>query len=186
MLPERGELTVKYLVVVDMQNDFVTGSLGNPDAVAILPALAEKIKAFNGKVIFTRDTHSPAYLSTQEGRLLPVPHCVQHSPGWEIVPELEALRDPALPVFDKPSFGSYALAAWLSAENAVSPVESVELCGVCTDICVVSNALLIKAALPEVPLYADASCCAGTSRTAHEAALTTMKMCQVIIKGEAK
>ena len=177
---------MKYLVVVDMQNDFVTGSLANPDAVAILPALAEKIKTFDGKVIFTRDTHSPAYLTTQEGKLLPVVHCVQGSPGWEIVPELERLRDSSNPVFDKPSFGSYALIAYLSAENAVSPVESVELCGVCTDICVVTNALLIKAALPEVPLYADASCCAGTSRSAHEAALTTMQMCQVIIKGEQK
>lgn len=176
---------MKYLIVVDMQNDFVTGSLANPDAVAILPALAAKIKTFDGQVLFTRDTHSPAYLTTQEGKLLPVPHCIQHTPGWEIVPELEPLRDPTAPVFDKPTFGSFTLASYLAAENALSPLESVELCGVCTDICVVSNALLIKAALPEVPLYADASCCAGTSRAAHEAALTTMQMCQVIVKGRS-
>lgn len=178
---------MKFLVVVDMQNDFTGGSLGSEEAIGIIPAVAEKICAFDGKVIFTRDTHTKEYLQTQEGRNLPVEHCFMGTEGWALCPELETLRvQRNCPVFDKPTFGSLALAEYLRAADLCEGVESVELCGVCTDICVISNALLIKAALPEVPVSVDAACCAGTSPENHKNALNAMKMCQVTVKGEAE
>ena len=177
---------MKFLIVVDMQNDFTTGSLGSNDAVRIIPAVAEKIRSFSGKVLFTRDTHTEAYLLTQEGKNLPVPHCIKGTPGWEICPELAALiRDDSV-IFDKPAFGSLALAEYLRAADACGGVEEIELCGVCTDVCVISNAMLIKAALPEVPLSVDASCCAGTSRANHINALNAMQICQIKVYGEAE
>ena len=175
---------MKYLVVIDMQNDFVSGSLGSAEAAAILPALEEKIRNFDGEVFFTRDTHSEGYLSTQEGKNLPVVHCVKGSEGWEIVPELEKLREAnTMPAFDKPTFGSVALAEAFSELSKKEEIEEIELCGVCTDICVISNAMLIKAFLPEVPVSVDAACCAGTSPEAHENALNAMKMCQITVRG---
>lgn len=171
-----------YLIVVDMQNDFVSGSLGTPEAQAIVGAVARRAEEFEGAVVFTKDTHGEDYLQTQEGSNLPVVHCVRDTPGWELVEELEhvrAQRD-AL-VFDKPSFGSLDLAAWLVEQNDVEPIDSIELVGLCTDICVVSNALLIKANLPEVPLRVEAALCAGVTPQSHRAALDTMRSCQVDI-----
>lgn len=167
------------LVVVDMQNDFIDGALGTAEAVAIVPKVKEKIENFPGQVIFTRDTHQADYLSTQEGRRLPVPHCIQGSEGWQIRPELDVLRK-TVPV-DKPGFGSLALAERLREINEKAPIGSVTLIGLCTDICVISNAMLVKAALPEVPVKIDAACCAGVTPESHENALAAMAMCQIEI-----
>ena len=166
---------MKYLIVVDMQTDFVNGALGTAEAQAIVANVEKKIRAFDGKVIFTRDTHEENYMTTQEGRNLPVPHCIRGSEGWEIIPELRTLCDD---VIDKPTFGSVALAARLAAAG---DAESVELIGLCTDICVISNALLMKAMMPEVPVSVDASCCAGVTVESHNNALSAMKMCQIAV-----
>lgn len=169
-----------FLVVVDMQNDFVSGSLGTPEARAIVDAVARRAGDFDGTVVFTKDTHGENYLETQEGANLPVVHCVRDTPGWNLVDELEAVRsDRDALVFDKPSFGSLDLAAWLVEQNDVEPISSIELVGLCTDICVVSNALLIKANLPEVPLRVESALCAGVTLQSHNAALDTMRSCQV-------
>lgn len=167
---------MNYLIVVDMQVDFVNGALGTKEAAAIVPQVEKRIREFSGKVIFTRDTHSADYLSTQEGRKLPVPHCIKDTDGWQIIPELKPL---CTQVIDKPTFGSTELAELLKAENEKEPISSVTLLGICTDICVISNALLIKASLPEVPMYVDAACCAGVTPESHENALAAMKMCQI-------
>lgn len=170
----------RILVVVDVQNDFVSGALGTPEAEAILPAVVEKIRSYpQGQVIATRDTHTADYLSTQEGRLLPVEHCIEGTPGWEIVPQVaRALK--GAKVVDKPTFGSVALAELLLQRNEEEPLE-VELVGLCTDICVVSNALLLKAFLPEVPITVDSRCCAGVTPERHRAALDTLRSCQVTV-----
>ncbi|OUP09831.1 isochorismatase family cysteine hydrolase [Collinsella sp. An2] len=174
----------RYLVVIDMQNDFVDGALGTLEAQAIAAAVVAAARDFDGEVVFTLDTHDEDYLSTQEGSNLPVPHCIRGTEGWQLIPALEAVREERhAQTFEKPTFGSTDLAAWLVAQNAASPIESIEFIGVCTDICVVSNALLVKAALPEVPLSVDASLCAGVTPAAHEAALATMASCQVHILG---
>ncbi|MCI8640209.1 MAG: cysteine hydrolase [Coprococcus sp.] len=168
----------KLLVVVDMQNDFVDGSLGTEEAEKIVPNVVERVKAAEKAgedIIFTRDTHGSDYLKTQEGRRLPVVHCVKDTKGWEIIDELKGY---AKTVIDKPSFGSTRL-----MEAAVrGEYTEIELIGLCTDICVVSNALLLKAALPEADFSVDASCCAGVTQKSHEAALETMQMCQIEIK----
>ena len=170
---------MKFLIVVDMQNDFIDGALGTKEAVAILPAVKAKIKDFDGRVIFTRDTHEADYLSTQEGKNLPVEHCVRGTGGWQINAELEALRKNE--AIDKPSFGSVELAQILKAENEKEKIESIELVGLCTDICVISNAMLIKAFLPEIPVEVDASCCAGVTPESHQRALEAMAVCQIKI-----
>lgn len=171
---------MRYLIVVDMQKDFVTGVLGTKEAQQILPAVAAKVRGFEGRVIFTRDTHQSDYMETQEGKYLPVPHCIQGSEGWQLVEELEEIRaERSLPVYDKVTFGCPELARDLVEADGQEPVESIELIGVCTDICVVSNALTIKAHLPEVPMYVDPACCAGVTPQAHEAALATMRSCQI-------
>lgn len=169
------------LVVVDMQTDFITGALGTPEAVAIVPKVREKLRSFVGDVIFTRDTHGQDYLNTQEGSRLPVPHCIRGSDGWQITPELSEF---ARTVVDKPGFGSIELAERLRQVHLREPIESVTLVGLCTDICVISNALLIKAFLPEVPLSVDASCCAGVTPESHRNALAAMKMCQITVENE--
>ncbi len=170
---------MKYLIVVDMQNDFIDGALGTPEAVAILPYVKEKIENFEGTVLFTRDTHAPDYLSTQEGRNLPVEHCIKGTDGWQIHPSLEVLR--TTEVIDKPTFGSVALMEFLKAEK---DVESLEFIGLCTDICVISNALLAKASFLEIPVIVDAKCCAGVTPASHKNALEAMKMCQIQIVNE--
>lgn len=173
-------MSQRYLIVVDMQNDFVDGALGTPEAAAIDPAVEQAVRAFDGEVVFTYDTHGADYLATQEGSKLPVPHCIKGTPGWELTPGLDELRrERDARTFEKPTFGSVELARWLVERHAADPISSIELIGVCTDICVVSNALLIKAALPEVPLRVSAGLCAGATPEAHEAALTTLRSCQV-------
>lgn len=170
----------KVLVVIDMQNDFIDGALGTDEAVKIVGSVAEKIREYKGQTVFaTRDTHEESYLETAEGRHLPVPHCIRGTKGWEIRPEIAgALAQADAQVIDKPTFGSEVLARKLQ-KMAEQEELSIELAGLCTDICVVSNALLIKAKLPETPLRVDPACCAGVTRESHEAALLTMKMCQV-------
>ena len=170
----------KVLVVIDMQNDFIDGALGTDEAVKIVGSVAEKIREYEGQTVFaTRDTHEENYLETAEGRHLPVPHCIRGTKGWEIRPEIAgALAQADAQVIDKPTFGSEVLARKLQ-KMAEQEELSIELVGLCTDICVVSNALLIKAKLPETPLRVDPACCAGVTRKSHAAALLTMKMCQV-------
>ena len=165
------------LVVVDMQNDFIDGALGTKEAVAIVPKVEEKIRNFNGTVLFTRDTHENWYLETQEGKKLPVPHCIRDTEGWQIRRELDILRKTE-PV-DKETFGSTDLADDLVAMNIDDEIKSITFVGLCTDICVISNALLVKAALPEVPIIVDAACCAGVTPESHENALKAMEMCQI-------
>lgn len=173
----------KYLIIVDMQKDFVYGCLGSEEAKRIVPDVLKKAKEFDGTVIFTKDTHREDYLQTQEGEKLPVPHCIYLSDGWKLVKELEDLqRQLDCPVYEKETFGCLKLAEDLKAENDKQSVESIELCGVCTDICVVSNALLLKAYMPEVPIYVDEVCCAGVTPEKHKNALETMRSCQITIK----
>ena len=164
----------RYLVVVDMQHDFVDGALGTPEAQAIVASVAA------GTVVFTKDTHYSDYLQTLEGKNLPVEHCLHGTPGWELMPELQAIRDERNSfVFEKATFASLDLAMWLAEENVAEPIESIELIGLCPDICVVSTALLIKGWIPEVPLKVDASLCAGVTPDSHKAALATLRSCQV-------
>ena len=177
---ENGEPPVPYLIVVDVQNDFVTDALGTAEAQAALPAMVEKVRGFEGQVVFTKDTHDERYLETQEGKYLPVPHCLVGTRGWELVDELDAFqREHDLPVYLKGTFGSTDLMHDLEAAYARGNVASVEFIGLCTDICVVSNAMLVKAALPQLPVLVDAACCAGVTPAAHEAALATMRSCQI-------
>lgn len=174
----------KLLLVIDMQNDFIDGSLGTKEAQKILPAVIEKVRGFDGDVIFTRDTHFENYMETQEGRRLPVPHCIKGTAGWELAPELERLRaERNAPVFDKLTFGCKELPVYL-AESYPEGLESAELIGVCTDICVISNALLLKAFFPELPVSVTASLCAGVTPESHEIALKAMKMCQIEVRQE--
>lgn len=169
------------LIVVDMQNDFVTGALGTAEAVAIVPHVKKKIEEFQGRVLFTRDTHESWYLDTQEGRKLPVPHCIRETEGWQIVPELDELR--RTDAIDKETFGSTDLAEELVMLHEEDEIGEITLVGLCTDICVISNALVIKAFLPEVPIVVDASCCAGVTPKSHENALNAMEMCQIQVTG---
>ena len=176
--------SVRYLVVVDMQKDFIDGSLGTEEAQGIVEKVKEKILSYPKEMVYaTLDTHGEDYLSTQEGKMLPVPHCIKGTEGWGLHP---ALKELILPdhFFEKGSFGSLSLAEFMrelfrqqdSMEGA-----SIELVGLCTDICVVSNALLLKAFLPEVPISVDSSCCAGVTKEKHLAALETLRSCQVEI-----
>ena len=173
---------MKLLVVVDMQNDFIDGALGTPEAVAIVPYVKQLIEGFDGKVLFTRDTHSACYMDTQEGKNLPVPHCVRGTHGWEICDEL--LPYVQGDVIDKVTFGSSELGGLLKEMDEADPVRSITLVGLCTDICVISNAMISKAFLPEVPVTVDAACCAGVTPESHRNALAAMKMCQIMIENE--
>jgi nicotinamidase-related amidase len=171
-----------YLIVVDMQKDFVDGALGSEAAVAIVPAVVEKIWEFDGELLFTYDTHGADYLHTREGRKLPVAHCIEGTEGWRLYGELEDLRFKlGGKAFTKPTFGSRELAAYLALENEKKPVERVELVGLCTDICVLSNALLLRAFLPEAEIAVDASCCAGATPEGHAHAIEAMRACQIEI-----
>lgn len=173
----------QILVVVDMQKDFVDGSLGTAEAVAILDNVANRIGQFDGDIIVTFDTHEADYLQTSEGRHLPVEHCIKGTPGWELHPVVkQALARREWTAVEKPTFGAVCLPQ-IVAKIAGEEDFSVELIGLCTDICVVSNALLLKAHYPEIPISVDADCCAGVSPLTHEAALKTMSMCQITIKG---
>ena len=164
---------MKTLIVIDMQNDFIDGSLGSKEAVEIVPAVKEKIKEYreNGdEVIFTRDTHHENYLNTNEGHYLPVVHCIENTPGWEI---REGLYFDGAEIINKPSFG---YTGWKEKS-----FEEIEIIGLCTDICVVSDALILKALFPEIKISVDPKCCAGVTPDSHNAALETMKMCQIEI-----
>ena len=161
----------KTLIVVDMQNDFIDMALGTPEAVAIVPKVKARIQAAvaaGEEILYTRDTHAENYLETPEGKKLPVPHCIRGTKGWEIA---EGLYVPGCRIIDKPNFG------WPHWREEM--LEDVELIGLCTDICVVSNALIIKATFPEAKVSVNSACCAGVTPATHEAALATMKMCQI-------
>lgn len=167
---------MKVLCVIDMQNDFIDGALGTKEATAIVDNVKNKIELYlkNGDtVIFTRDTHSEDYMDTQEGKKLPVPHCIKGTKGWEIT---ELLDTASSVIIDKPTFGSYELADYISG---LSDVQEIELVGLCTDICVISNAMLLKAKFTETPIKIDSSCCAGVTPESHNNALAAMKMCQI-------
>ena len=173
----------KMLVVVDMQNDFIDGALGTPQAQAIVLRVIEKIKNFKGQIFYTRDTHDETYLKTQEGVKLPVEHCLIHTHGWELQKDIAALAaERKSMIFDKPTFGSLGLAGCLSAIQKAAPIDEIELVGLCTDICVISNALLLKAALPDTKISVDSTCCAGVTPESHENALKAMAACQVEIR----
>lgn len=170
------------LVVVDMQKDFVDGALGTPEAQAIVDKVAQRIRAFEGDVFVTYDTHTEKYLQTAEGQKLPVPHCIKGTPGWELNTVVaEALQGRAYTAVEKGTFGSTRLPEFI-AEAAGGEAFEVTLIGLCTDICVVSNALLLKAHFPEQTIRVDAACCAGVTVETHQAALATMKMCQIDIE----
>lgn len=171
----------KILIVVDMQNDFVAGALGTPEAQAIVPHVLKKAETFSGNIYFTRDTHGEDYLQTQEGRNLPVRHCIQDSDGWQVVRELRPAAAKCK-IFDKPAFGSTELMDFLYAENSETKIDEITLVGLCTDICVISNAMLLKARLPECVIKVDASCCAGVTPESHQTALDAMRACQIEIE----
>ncbi len=170
---------MKLLVVIDMQNDFIDGALGTPEAEAIVENVRLKIEEYKKAgfpVIFTRDTHPEIYMETQEGKKLPVPHCIKGTHGWEITDKLDTAD---CIIIDKPTFGSIQLGVYL---KGLENTEEIELVGLCTDICVISNALLIKAYLPEARISVDSKCCAGVTPESHRNALSSMKMCQIEIK----
>jgi nicotinamidase-related amidase len=172
----------KFLIVVDMQKDFVDGALGTPEAVKIVPNVVEKIKNFDGEIIVTYDTHFENYMDTSEGKKLPVPHCIKGTDGWTLDKDVQkALNGKKYTEVEKPTFGSIKLPEIIK-DMAGEEEFSIELVGLCTDICVVSNALLLKANLPEAQISVDSSCCAGVTVDSHNAALQTMKMCQIDVK----
>lgn len=178
----------KVLVVIDMQNDFVTGSLRNEEAIKIVPYVVDKVmKATedeNTVVIYTRDTHGKDYMNTVEGKNLPVPHCIFKTPGWEIIDELRPFINEDTEIFDKATFGSVNLLDYMDAHK--TEIESVEFIGVCTDICVISNVMLTKAAIPNVGIFVDAAGCAGVTPDNHDTALKSMKSCHIVVKNEGK
>lgn len=170
---------MNILVVVDMQNDFITGPLGTPEAVAIVPKVKEKIEEYRRRkdcVVFTRDTHEDNYLDTREGRHLPVKHCIRYDHGWEIVDELSLVRFEF--TIDKPRF------SWERWHRLFDQRDRIELVGVCTDICVIANTLAMQTLIPEIDITVDASCCAGTTPENHKAALQVMKSCQINVINE--
>jgi nicotinamidase-related amidase len=173
---------MKVLIVVDMQHDFVDMALGSPEAKAIVPAVAAKVAEYkkNGVIIYTRDTHFDNYMDTMEGKHLPVPHCIANTLGWQIVPEV---YDCDSEIIDKYTFGSYNLVNEIfpacGRKFGNTDIESIELCGVCTDICVISNALILKSVFMDTPIIVDSKCCAGVTPEKHEAALEVMRSCQI-------
>lgn len=178
MLRHKEQAMKKLLVVVDMQNDFLTGALGTDEAQKIVSGVKQKIENCKNEgyqVVFTRDTHEENYMDTQEGKLLPVPHCIKGTYGWEID---ASLKEMGAKIFDKPTFGSTALSEFAKREN----FDKIELCGVCTDICVITNAFLLKTYLPEAEIVVCSALCAGTTPENHENALRQMKICQILVK----
>ncbi len=175
---------MRTLIVVDMQKDFIDGALGSKEAAKIVSNVVRKIKKYvkNGdKVIFTQDTHKKNYMSTREGKYLPVPHCIKDTDGWTIPEKIRKAASEDALVIEKPSFGYTGWKKLLKEDT-----DPIELIGLCTDICVVSNALTIKNLFPERDILVDASCCAGVSPASHDGALLTMKCCQVDILNEGK
>ena len=164
---------MKTLIVVDMQNDFITGSLGSHQAEMIVPYVKELVESFDGDVIFTRDTHGDNYLETSEGKKLPVKHCIKGTWGWEICDELKPF---VKTVIDKETFGSMKLPMAIN-----DYCDGIELCGLCTDICVISNAMIVKAAYPEKDIKIHKNGCAGVTPESHENALLAMQAVQIEI-----
>lgn len=174
----------KFLIVVDIQNDFVDRALGTPEAEKIIDDAVEKIKNFDGEIFVTYDTHYENYLETSEGKKLPVPHCIKGTEGWKLNEKIDkALSDKKYTSVEKNTFASVILPE-LIKKSASDTEFTIELIGLCTDICVVSNALLLKANFPECEISVDASCCAGVTPNSHNSALQTMKSCQINITGE--
>lgn len=170
----------KILLVIDMQNDFIDGSLGSKEAESIVDNVVNKIKEYPSENVFaTKDTHEIDYLTTKEGKKLPIEHCIRGTKGWDINPKIQEFI-PISQVFEKGSFSSVALAEKIK-EMAAKEEISIEIAGLCTDICVISNALLIKAYLPEIDITVDSSCCAGVTPDKHSAALETMRSCQISV-----
>jgi Amidases related to nicotinamidase len=179
---ERRIYMSRILVVIDMQNDFINGALGTEEAVKIVPKVVNKINNFDGEVIYTRDTHQECYLNTQEGHNLPVKHCIEYTEGWKLQQEIDALRiKKQSKIFDKVTFGSKELVVNLAALSLSNTIEEIVLVGLCTDICVISNALTLKTFLPEVLITVDEDCCAGVTVESHKNALNAMKMCHINI-----
>lgn len=173
---------MKLLIVVDMQNDFIDGALGTKEATEIVSNVAQKINDYRAQknfIVFTRDTHQKNYLQTQEGKNLPIVHCIEGSDGWQISKKLNTQDSK---IFNKPSFGSLELAEYISRLPELSQIQEIELVGLCTDICVISNALILKAKFPEMAISVDSTCCAGVTPQSHTNALNAMKMCQVCVK----
>ena len=172
----------KLLIVVDMQKDFIDGALGTKEAQSIVENVIKKVEEFDGSIIATLDTHRDDYLDTREGRFLPVAHCIKNTSGWEINPKVKsALKQKGFRMIEKPTFGSVELPKLIKEKYNTKNL-SIELVGLCTDICVVSNALLLKAEFPEMDISVDSSCCAGVTPEKHEAALETMRSCQIQVK----
>lgn len=175
----------KILVVVDMQNDFIDGALGSAEAIDIVPNVIKKIEEFDGHIIFTLDTHERNYLKTQEGKKLPVPHCIKMSKGWEINKDVfNATGDTRCTFVTKETFGAKDIVGAIDYITNKTSTYEIELIGLCTDICVISNAMLVKAFYPEYTIKVDASCCAGTTPENHKNALNAMKCCQIEVIGE--
>ena len=177
-------MSKRFLIVVDMQNDFIDGSLGTAEARAIVPAVVERIRQAREAgetVIATMDTHEENYLDTREGRYLPVRHCIRNTEGWRIRPEVARLLGGCVSL-EKPTFGSMNLFGLLYQLSEGEKEIGIELIGLCTDICVVSNALLLKASFPEVRIAVNAACCAGVTPEKHLAALETMRSCQIHVR----
>ena len=177
---------MKVLVVVDMQKDFVDGALGSAEAQAIVPNVAAKVKEYtemeDGLVVYTRDTHFADYANTREGKYLPVPHCIYKTKGWEIVPEVLSGQEKVVVIFNKQTFGYSAIAEEIGGivyGEFDQKIDRIEICGLCTDICVVSNALILKASFPDIPFIVDSTCCAGVTPEKHKAALEVMRSCQI-------
>lgn len=171
----------KALIVVDMQNDFVSGVLGSKEAQAIVPNVVRKIQKYcdqHADIVCTYDTHGRNYLDTPEGKKLPIPHCIRRTEGWLLCPQIINTKIP----FREIEKGTFGYPYWDS--HLDDDLTSIELVGVCTDICVVSNALILKALFPEAEIIVDASCCAGTTPEAHQAALRVMQSCQITVIGE--
>lgn len=169
----------EVLVVIDMQNDFIDGALGSKEAQAIVPYVIEKVKNFNGPIVFTRDTHYDDYMEKMEGKFLPIPHCIKGSKGWEIQKDLDKLRENE--AIDKPTFGSKKLPEVLKKINDDNPISKITFVGLDTDICVISNVLITKAFFPEILIEVDAKGCAGVSPLSHQRALEAMKVCQIVV-----
>lgn len=173
------DIKMKVLVIVDMQNDFIDGALGTKEAAAIVDRVRDKAESAQKDgdyIIYTRDTHQENYLETQEGRNLPVVHCVRGTQGWEISKKVYLQ---GCEIIDKPTFGSVRLAERIAELTGEKEIEAIELVGLCTDICVISNAMVLKAQMPEMPILVDASCCAGVTVESHKNALKAMEMCQI-------
>ena len=169
---------MEILVVVDMQNDFLTGTLGSNDTEKVIPNVVNAIENFKGEIFFTKDTHTDSYLDTQEGKHLPVKHCLENSWGWQICDKINKYTK-GRTIVNKQTFGSVELAKKLYQINIKDKIESITFIGVCTDVCVIANAMLAKTFMPEVKIIVDSTCCAGVSKKTHEAALIAMQSCQI-------